>query len=178
MSRGSLLRNGRRGARIRRRAGWSIIADKIKWGLGLPWAAQKSSIILFSRCSGGVAFFSRQDYAFQPYPDSQGSWFFDAKEMCRAVGPFARCRCGSAFGSWPPRAGTGWSRRLTQGLASSALPGSLSTSDWFPPAAQDAVSNPFRFHRANINNTYWLGQGCWLTHPQMHLIVYLAKATG
>ena len=30
MSRGSLLRNGRRGARIRRRAGWSIIADKIK----------------------------------------------------------------------------------------------------------------------------------------------------
>ena len=30
MSRGSLLKDGRRGARIRRRAGWSIIADKIK----------------------------------------------------------------------------------------------------------------------------------------------------
>ena len=103
---------------------------------------------------------------------------FDTKEMRREGGPLSRSRCGSAFGSWPPRAGTGWSRRLTQGLASSGLPGSLSTSDWFPPAAQDAVSNPFRFHRANINNTYWLGQGCWLTHPQMHLIVYLAKATG
>ena len=71
MSRGSLLKDGRRGARIRRRAGWSIIADKIKWGLGLPWAAQKSSIILFLRCSGGVVFFSRQAHAFQPYPEAK-----------------------------------------------------------------------------------------------------------
>lgn len=54
---------------------------------------------------------------------------FDTKEMRREGGPLSRSRCGSAFGSWPPRAGTGWSRRLTQGLASSGLPGSLSTSD-------------------------------------------------
>lgn len=157
VSRGSLLKDGRRGARIRRRAGWSIIADKIKWGLGLPWAAQKSRIILFSRCSGGVAIFSRQAHAFLPYLDSQSIWIFDTKGMCWTVGPFARCRCGSAFGSWPPRAGTGWSRRLTQGLASSGLPGSLSTADWLPET-QDAVSDPLWVHRADINNPHWLGQ--------------------
>ena len=126
--------------------------------------------------------------------------------MRSECGPFARCRCGSAFGSWPPRAGTGWSGRLTQGLASSGLPGSLSTLTTFLEhgtqsvsapvaqsqyqqsllartgvminssidvfnslpryshgidmiAVQDAVSDPLRLRRADINNPHWLGQG-------------------
>lgn len=178
MSRGSLLRNGRRGARIRRRAGWSIIADKIKWGLGLPWAAQKSSIILFSRCSGGVAIFSRQDYAFLPYPDSQSTWVFDTKEMPSECGPFA---------------GPDVAAPLAHGLPGQVQGGQDAWLKGLPPVVCRAVFQQLtdfplqRRTQSVIHSGYTESvstiptgsdRGWWLTHPQRCSAVYLAKAAG
>lgn len=178
MSRGSLLKDGRRGARIRRRAGWSIIADKIKWGLGLPWASRKESYYtLFAMLRGCCILFTTRLClpALSRQPRIMILWHkrnvLSSRSICQ-VQVWQRLWLMASQGRYrvvrtlDSRACLQWSARQSFNI-------------WLiSPCSTGHSQCLLRLHRANINNPYWLGQEWWLTHPQKRSTIYLAKALG